>query len=96
MTNVRERKPSPGQSRHAVPSHVPRLAPPLQRDMPETHEREPKRTEARAIAGHAVVARVSLDDRAQVGSLFWYGRVQASPQLVLTCCSFPCHLRRIV
>src|SRR5215472_15558295 len=82
MTNLSRRKPFRNVAPHATPRQVVTLAATAQHRPPQITHCLAKSAQRRAVHGHPVVAEVTHQDRAQIHSLFPYGRVHASPQLL--------------
>ena len=88
MTHCRGRKPPSDEPGHAVPREAGALTAPPQHAMPQTSDRPAEGAERRGVQGHAVVAHMPPDDRAQVGADLRYGIVQTMPQLGLHLAQF--------
>jgi hypothetical protein len=80
MTNLSRRKPFRDVAPQATPRQVVTLAATTQYRPPEIAHGFAKSAQCRAVHGYPVIAEVTHQDRAQIGSLFPNGRVHASPQ----------------
>ena len=68
---------------HPIPANTARLTPPHQSAVPETAHLVSEEVERRAVRGHAVIAAVASDNRAQPFAHLGDGVVHASPELGL-------------
>jgi hypothetical protein len=80
MTDTRDREPARHQAAHPLPRHERGLTATHQGDTPQPRERSVEGGEARTVARHAVVPRVSHNDRAQISTLVRNRVVQALSQ----------------
>jgi len=82
MTDRSRWEPTLDVTLHAVPRDMVALTTMTQNEPPQPCHCRTKGTQRRTIHRHPIVAEVAEKDRSQVGSLFLYGRVHASPQFV--------------
>ena len=80
MTDASRRQPAVDEPPHPVPGDAAVLASSRQRAMPEPADLEPEQVQRRAVHGHAVVADVSTDHRAQPRAHCGNGVVHASSE----------------
>src|SRR5512138_286159 len=81
MVDADGRDPAVDVPIDSFPRDVVGLAASPERVAPEPDHAVSKRPELRTVAGHSVVAKVPVDDAAQVGALLWDRVVHADPQL---------------
>src|SRR5438128_3297002 len=78
MTDVRGRKPPREVARHAAPRQMIALTTTTQDTPPDTAAGLTEGTDGSAVHGHAGIAHVSENNRANISALASHGRVQAS------------------
>src|SRR5688572_21970323 len=81
MADANRGQPPVDVAPHSLPRPPVSLAPAPKRPAPDPGHAMTKRRHRPIVAGHTVVAVVPVEDRCQVGALFGYRVVHASPQL---------------
>ena len=81
VTDAVRGQPAVNEPPHPVPGNAAVLAAPGQRAVPEPADLETEDVQRRSVHGHAVIADVSTDDRAQPLAHFGNGVVHASREV---------------
>ena len=81
VTDAGRGQPAVNEPPHPVPGNAAVLAAPGQRAVPEPADLETEDVQRRSVHGHAVIADVSTDDRAQPLAHFGNGVVHASREV---------------
>ena len=89
MTHARRRQPAVNEPPHAVPRYAAGLTSSRERAMPEATHLKPKDVQRVAVRGHAVIADVPADDRAQPRADCRNGVVHTPSGVLLAPCLDP-------